>query len=50
VDEPRVRCVCCGLSMGVVYAPCGHPFCFICEGRGHDEDCGVCAGEFEGYV
>lgn len=35
-------CVCCGLHFCDEPAACGHFFCYVCVGRGHDEDCLVC--------
>jgi len=41
----KTPCCCCGLTLGVEQGPCGHPFCEVCIGRGHDEDCIVCHPE-----
>jgi hypothetical protein len=40
------RCYCCGGSSidETESFPCGHVYCYICTGRGHQEECedGVC--------
>ena len=38
------HCECCGLGLDVEQARCGHWFCYICRGRGHDEECDGQAG------
>lgn len=49
LDEPNERrdagepCVNCGLLWyNETASRCGHWFCDICLGRGHDEDCPAC--------
>ena len=48
--EPEKICVCCSLGSHSfdLFAPCGHAFCYICTGRGHDEDCIKCETNNEG--
>jgi len=38
------ECVCCGAVGCVPEEACaaGHPHCYICWGRGHEEDCLAC--------
>jgi hypothetical protein len=38
--EAGILCACCGLwaDLDEGPMPCGHYLCYICWGRGHDED------------
>ena len=44
VEEVMDQCECCGIGLEVGRAECGHWFCYICRGRGHDVECDGRAG------